>query len=160
CRQSRQRSRSAWMSVIGTTRKTPCWTSRVTAKRDTIAIPSPAITACLTPSLPCSTSVWSCTRWAPLSTSWTTWPEAEPASRKIPGRPEGRGRGDLGRGGKRVVRGENEHQRIPPIGFDVEGGMLQGNTNQAQVPLPRQHAVDHPLAVGNLHLQGEAGIAC
>ena len=37
--------------------QTPCWTSRVAAKRDTMAIPSPAMTARLTPSLPWRTSV-------------------------------------------------------------------------------------------------------
>ena len=61
--------------------------------------------------------------------------------------------------GQAVVRGHNEHQGISPRGLDVELGMLQGNANHAQIPLPRQHAVDHPLAVGNLHLQGDAGIA-
>ena len=62
-------------------------------------------------------------------------------------------------GGQAVVRGDNEHERIAPIGLDLELRMLQGNADHAQVPLPRQHAVDHPLTVGYLECEGDAGIA-
>ena len=58
-----------------------------------------------------------------------------------------------------MVRGHNEHQGIPPIGLDVELGVRQGNADHAEVPLPRQHAVDHALTVGNLELQRDAGVA-
>lgn len=54
-------------------------------------------------------------------------------------------------GGQAVVRGDNEHQRIAPRGLDVELGMREGNADHAEVPLPRQHAVDRALTVGNFY---------